>query len=231
MLWSSAIKDGCVWTLTDSMGFRLTFEARRDFSGAEVQIGLLGTRRRQVLKNVKSQTELMVQMLSSVSRPLLLIDTRRNGVGGSGSWSPREFATEIPTLMNSGKPYQFVHIPALGPSIDLLRSKLPWPQFRDRYVSELPAMALETARALVEGACTGGGLAVFLCAEAYHPEFDSLSPPGQEEFYCHRFTLARCVAARLREAYPDVVVKAVHLDTVDYHEATGGYRPRTNRID
>lgn len=106
----------------------------------------------------------MAALLRSLGQPLYLLDTRRNGCGGQGSWAPREFATEIPRFMESECRYSLVHLPVLAPSIEMLewwrRDKPAWQSFRDRYSEELSESAVRVAAAFVESASSRGGLAI-----------------------------------------------------------------------
>jgi hypothetical protein len=100
---------------------------------------------------LKNKRAAVARILASLDRPLYLLDTRRNGCGGQGSWSPREFATEIPAMMGSAHNYAFVHLPAVAPSIELLAwgrgAKPDWREFRKRYEAELAAGAVRVAAA------------------------------------------------------------------------------------
>jgi hypothetical protein len=172
----------------------------------------------------------MATMIGAIDQPIYLLDVRRNGVGGQGSWAPREFATIVPEQLPREAAYDYLHLPCLAPSIPLLSMKdLPWREFRDRYVAELTPSALSVARAFVEAAVSRSGLAVFLCAEPHQPAFDELTPENQQHSYCHRYTLAHKVADTLRLAWPVAAVDLVYLDLVDFaaQAATGTYVPHT----
>ena len=60
-------------------------------------------------------------------------------------------------------------------------------------------VALSVGQAWVEAAMQRGGLAVFLCAEEYLPDFRSRDQRTKDEFYCHRFTLARLTSGRFHQ--------------------------------
>ena len=65
-----------------------------------------------------AQTQRFVELLNGLRRPIHLIDIRRSGTGGMGSWSPRELATIVPKQLT--EPYAFLHVPSLAPSVELL---------------------------------------------------------------------------------------------------------------
>jgi hypothetical protein len=180
----------------------------------------------------------MAEMLASLSRPVYLIDTRRNGVGAQSSWSPREFATVIPELIADRVRYEYLHMPCLAPTVALLnaerKQQIPsWHDFRQQYIATLLPAHVSVGRAFVETSASDGGIAIFLCAEADQPEFDRLSLADQNSHYCHRFTLAKRIASDLRSAYTGVSVELVHLDMLDFqeHRKSGReYQPRTETI-
>ena len=221
------------WRLFNSWGHSLTLPCRESYAGSEISLGVLGTRTRGKVSGGK--TKLMMEMLAALDRPLYLLDTRRDGVGGQGSWSPCEFSTMIADhLAQHNITYSFLHLPCLAPSLELLRAHrkqpdAPWQSFRDQYVNGLLEEALEVARAFVEAATAANGLAIFLCAEDEQPEFDQLPPAEQNDHFCHRFALTRQLAHRLKQAWPDVQIKRIHLDMTDYkdqQQQTGCYSPR-----
>jgi hypothetical protein len=137
-------------------------------------LGLLGT---GTVRKIENKTRAMATLLGSLDRPLYLLDTRRNGCGGQGSWAPREFATQIPVFMNSQNPYSFVHLPIVAPSIEILewsrRENPRWQLFRDRYKGELSESAVDVAAAFIESASSRGGMAILLCAEPHVHGFES----------------------------------------------------------
>lgn len=118
--------------LDNAWGDRMILPLRR--TGGPLLVGLLGT---GAVREAKKKTAAMADLLRSLDTPLYVLDTRRNGCGGQGSWVPREFATEIPHLMKTERPYCFVHLPVVAPSIEMLewnKSEKPgWESFRDRY--------------------------------------------------------------------------------------------------
>jgi len=218
------------WLLWNAWQHSFRLPCDETYAGREVAIGLLGTRTRGKVGGRK--TMLMTQMLGTLRRPLYLLDTRRNGVGGQSSWSPREFASVIPDGLPRDLPYAFLHLPCLAPSLELLAEKhMPWREFRRRYADELTAAAVGGACAFVEAAAAHGGLTVFLCSEADQPDFDALPADQQDVHYCHRFTLARRVAAELKNAWLGVTVQLVHLDLYEFwQQRRTGYQPRREVI-
>ncbi|MGE0821754.1 MAG: DUF488 family protein [Candidatus Binatia bacterium] len=235
-MFTRAHKERDSWLLFNSWNQRLIMSCHENYSTSTMAIGVMGTRTRDKVSGAK--TQLMAHMLAALNQPLYLIDVRRNGVGAQSSWSPREFATVIPDMLAGGSPYAYLHLPCLAPSIALLNQNrqgeiASWQHFRQRYLAELTPESLDVAQAFVEAAVAAGGMAVFLCAEAEQPAYDSLSATEQDAHYCHRFSLAKQVARRLQEAYDAVVVKMVHLDLVDLSEqkkARGQYRPRVTSL-
>jgi len=116
-----------VWLLTGALGEVLRLPAIGPDTSAPLRIGVLGTR---TPKKVSAKLRKLAAMLSELRCPIYLIDSRRNGVGGSGSWGPREFATEISALLPKEQRYAFIHLPRVAPSLALLdayrsASKLP----------------------------------------------------------------------------------------------------------
>lgn len=117
----------------------------------DVQIGLLGTLVRPPFTKGRApgrrgKTDLLIAMLKSLNRPILLIDTRRSGVGAQSSWDPEIFASRIPAALGFGN-YDYYHVPSLAPSSELLKgfSKdrkeggplAEWDVFRDQYREEI----------------------------------------------------------------------------------------------
>lgn len=232
------------WVLKTPHGHSLLLPRDPARISRGVSIGVLGTRRR--VKVPGTMGHLLGDMLAGLGRPIYLVDVRRNGAGAQGSWGPREFATLIPERIAGRVPYDYLHVPALAPSIALLESSRrasgtagaqAWQAFRDHYVQELADReALPIAQALVEAATStpgeGGrsGLAVFLCAEADQPCFTGMKQAEQDAHYCHRFTLAGLVAQALAGAHPGAKVELLQLDLVDSKEQTmrgGVYMPRS----
>lgn len=189
-----------------------------------VDIGLLGTRCLHEIPVKPNKTTAMGRMLDELNRPLYLIDTRRDGTGAQSSWSPREFATIIPAMVR--KPMEFLHLPAAAPSIGLLDEDrkarkagkvLPWQEFKRQYDTALTNESVDVVRAYVEAAAAVGGMAIILCAEPYCPDFDALAQEHQEEYYCHRFTLAQRVVQSILAARNDSVdVKLINLELSDF---------------
>ena len=81
-------------------------------------MGVLGTR---TLGKVARKTQRFADLLSSLDKPVWLVDVRRSGAGGQGSWGPNELTNTIPRLMGSrGKHFAYVHLPCAAPSPQLL---------------------------------------------------------------------------------------------------------------
>lgn len=210
--------EGDSWCVANAFGHDLRLpRVPRD---ARVEIGVVGTRAPELKapgrRRFGSKLGLLAAALRALDRPIYLLDTRRTGVGGQGSWSPLELATLLPDRMPAGC-YAFLHLPCLAPSVGLLEAApnhtLPdWRSFRDRYRAELTADALDVGQAFVEAAAAVGGLAVLLCAEQHRPDFEDLSPSEQDANYCHRFTLANALADRLARTRPDVTVTRRDVD-------------------
>lgn len=200
----TAERDPAGWRLRNRLGHELRLECGRPPS---VRIGVLGTRTDVPLRQKMAA---LASRLAALPGPVMLLDTRRTGVGGQGSWSPLEFATLIPERMGGG--YEFLHVPSVAPSPALLADRrIGWREFRRRYREEVPEGAVRVARAFAEWASTAGGLAVLLCAEADLPSFDDSPQEEQEAHYCHRFTLSRMVADSVRAEYGSMPVSRVHL--------------------
>jgi hypothetical protein len=203
------------WRVENAFGHGLLLPCAADLSGCEIPFGVLGTSTRAKVKGRK--TDRMADLLASLRRPLYLIDARRNGVGGQGSWAPLEFATLIPEAMASPYPFSFVHLPCLAPSHGLVDAWhagriASWRELRDRYNSEVSADSIEVARAFVEAAAHAKGLAIFLCAEPDAPDFDALPLAEQNAVYCHRFALARRISERLQDVWSGARVRLLCLD-------------------
>jgi hypothetical protein len=233
-MFQKAVKDHEGWQVVNTLGHALRLPSDASFADRAVSIAVMGTQRRKPLPSGVKVTELLAAMLASLGRALYVIDTRRDGVGGQSSWSPREFAAVIPALIGGRAPYAYLHLPCLAPSVELLGNKaLTWQQYRSAYQAELSTDDVDVARAFIETSASAGGLAVFFCAEADHPDFDQLAVAEQEKLYCHRFTLAKHVANRLKAAHDNVTVNLVHLDLVDYYEQTRvkkAYSPRVTPL-
>jgi hypothetical protein len=89
--------------------------------------------------------------------------------------------------------------------------KPPWQEFRNRYNRQLPESAVQVVAAFVESAVARGGLAVLLCAEPHAQNFDNMPQDNQDEFYCHRFTLASRIRKQLCACNPSRAVDVVCL--------------------
>jgi hypothetical protein len=132
------------WDIVGPFGERLSVP-RAKRSGV-FHVGLLGTQRRVKLKRPAFQVA--AELFHGLGRPVYVIDTRRDGVGAQGSWSPRELASRIPdhitTLANRGgvtaQRYGYLHLPDLAPSLGLL----------DRYRSARGAKSRLSPEALAE---------------------------------------------------------------------------------
>jgi len=86
-----------------------------------------------------------------------------------------------------------------------------WQVFREQYIKDLPAIAVNIGRAFVEAANAVGGLPIFLCAEEYLSHFDAQDQGLQDERYCHRYSIAHLVTANLQSAPSGVHVHHIHL--------------------
>jgi hypothetical protein len=108
------------WDLLGKMGETLRLRRAASPGAAPFLIGTMGTRR--AVEVTGNQTQNFANTLAMVKQPICLVDIRRNGVGGSGSWSPAEFATIIPERLEEAgiKQYSFHHLPQAAPSLDLL---------------------------------------------------------------------------------------------------------------
>src|SRR5262245_32092108 len=105
------------WFVANAWGHELRLPYLKSLDYQEVRFGVLGTRRREPLKRVRSgYTVLMAELLGALACPLYLLDIRRDGTGGQSSWSPREFASVIPAALPPDRPYSYVHLPCLAPS-------------------------------------------------------------------------------------------------------------------
>ena len=222
----NARKDNHRWLLADPWGHEFVLPCRPDYAGRRIRIGTLGTKfepnglkdeRRKAL----TRTTIMAHMLRDLGAPIYLLDVRRNGTGAQSSWSPAEFSSLIPAAIGSDGRYGFLHLPILAPSTGLLgeyhKGQISdWHDFRDRYNGEADEGAIAVACAFAEAADCGGGMAVFLCAEPYCPDFDTLPAATQDANHCHRFTLAHRVARQIQQACPTISVERVDLDPGEY---------------
>ena len=232
------LNENGMWQLTGPCGEKLLLDKATD--SGPFEIGLLGTR---TTKKVAAKTRRFSQLLAGLQRPIFLLDVRRAGVGGQGSWSPLELATIVPAELSEA--YSFFHLPSLAPSVVLLQAyrksrKLPalseadivatvskvrqgidpgdaawkhWQVFREKYRIEIEAEkhSLLTAAAFIEAAQAAGGLAIFMCAEQFRQDFDSLSQSQQDDVYCHRYTLAAAACRLLQQRHPGCSVTRIDL--------------------
>lgn len=102
------------WTLIGPWGERLELPAEAD---GPFEIGLLGHR-----FGGKDKYRRIADLLSSLERPVYILDVRRDGCGAQGCWSPEHFATQIPALMSpeTRSTYGYVHLPIAAPTAELL---------------------------------------------------------------------------------------------------------------
>lgn len=232
-------KDSHRWRLADPWGHEFVLPCLPDYGSQKVRIGTLGTKfEPNGLKDEKrkalTSTTILAHLLRDLDAPIYLLDVRRNGTGAQSSWSPAEFASLIPAAIGSDGRYAFLHLPILAPSTGLLgeyhKGRVSdWHDFRHRYNKEVSEGAIAVARAFVEAADGGGGMAVFLCAEPYCPALDTLPAAAQNANHCHRFTLANRIARQLQQAYPAIRVERVDLDPGEYatrRKAGQPYGPR-----
>lgn len=235
----NAIRHGDEWRLSNHWGHELRLPGLPAQSTSKVQIGTLGTKFEARLKaRDGNRATVMARMLRSLNRPIFVLDTRRNGCGAQGSWSPLELATLIPAQIDNGQPCDFLHVPVVAPSTKLLatekRGELAgWSEFRKRYNAEVGDAAVAVARAFVEAAAVRGGLAVLLCAEPYETAFADLPTDVQNKCHCHRFNLARRVADAMKTQRPGWAVERVDLDAAAFVAAcreTRVYEPRLRRL-
>src|SRR5713101_6669819 len=109
-MFSQAQKVNDGWQLTNAWGHRFILPCAASFEDGQVVLATLGTRLRVDVRRVK-KTNLLADMLQSLACPLYVLDTRRAGVGGSGSWSPETFASIISDLIGDQRTYSFLHLP------------------------------------------------------------------------------------------------------------------------
>ncbi len=116
------------WILADEWGYQTVLPCLEHSKSVTANIGLLGTRVRggkiAGYKWANNRTKLMAAMLLSVDKPIYLVDVRRTGIGGQGSWGPNEFANLIPNIMKERNknhpPYSYIHLPIVAPENELL---------------------------------------------------------------------------------------------------------------
>ncbi len=102
------------WSLLGPSGESLSLPCA---DSGPFRIGLMGTRSALVKTN---KTSKFAETLDKLDCPVYLVDVRRNGMGGNGSWGPLEFASLIPQMMSKRRSYSFYHIPLLSPEKRLL---------------------------------------------------------------------------------------------------------------
>lgn len=109
------------WNLHGALKEILTLPRARS-ADKRFLIGTIGTRRAVEVRGNK--TKEFAQTLAELAQPIMLVDVRRKGMGGSGSWGPTEFATLIPGHLKAAGivEYSFHHLPLLGPSLQLFES-------------------------------------------------------------------------------------------------------------
>jgi hypothetical protein len=230
------------WGLIGPLGEVLRLPAAK---AGPFRIALVGTRS-SLVKTAKTKS--FAAMLADLDQSVFVVDVRRNGAGGSGSWGPREFGTLIPDMIENNCGYSYHHLPDLAPEVELLddfraamkldetlssdeiadiagqltagtldQSRIPacawkhWQVFGAAYRRDLPQHAVLAGRAFVEAAAVAGGVAVFLCAEEYLPDFDLADQNSQDDAYCHRYTLASLIAQSLGESFPAAEISRVSL--------------------
>ena len=89
MLISKGEKIDNKWKLTGPIGEELFLPAAT--GGEKIEIGTLGTATRVKLPSKVSKYSLAVELFNSLHRPVCVLDVRRTGMGGSGSWGPEVF--------------------------------------------------------------------------------------------------------------------------------------------
>jgi uncharacterized protein YeaO (DUF488 family) len=207
-VFTDADRTATEWVLENTWGDQMILPFK---PCKKLRVVLLGTRSRQ---DFPQKTIAMAALLKSLGVPLYVLDTRRHGCGGQGSWAPLELATLIPNLMKMEHAYCFVHLPEVAPTVDLLEwwrnDKTDWRKFRERYDNELPPSAVRVAAAFVESAASRGGVAVLLCSEAYVEDFALTDESVQSDAYCHRYTLLR----RIREYFAELDIEVVSDERV-----------------
>ncbi|OGA98188.1 MAG: hypothetical protein A3E25_20920 [Burkholderiales bacterium RIFCSPHIGHO2_12_FULL_69_20] len=240
-MFTDAQRDAAGWCLTNRWGHELRLPSLVALHGRPTRFATLGTRFQAKPRKVlgSNKTEIMARLLRSLACPIFVIDTRRDGVGAQSSWSPREWASQVPDLLGDAQPYDYMHLPILAPSIDLLQAYRGhqlggWQVFRDGYDAGLATAGVRVAQAFVEAAVQRGGLAVLLCAEPYCARFDEMAQDLQDTLCCHRFHLARRVALALQREHPGMAVDRVDLDADAFAAAVlagRDYEPATRRLE
>tara|TARA_R110000787_G_scaffold9886_3_gene34183 strand:+ start:677 stop:1435 length:759 start_codon:yes stop_codon:yes gene_type:complete len=117
MLISKGEKIDNKWKLTGPIGEELFLPAAT--GGEKIEIGTLGTATRVKLPSKVSKYSLAVELFNSLHRPVCVLDVRRTGMGGSGSWGPEVF-TALPQKLTGNDGFQFIHLPDAAPWRELL---------------------------------------------------------------------------------------------------------------
>jgi hypothetical protein len=108
------------WELSDPTGgvLRLPKLTRRT---GDILIATAGTRRTRDV-NIKRAVQGLADAIAELRRPITLIDVRRAGVGGSGSWGPDVFTGTLPEMLGAAgiSRYTYYHLPILAPTRSLL---------------------------------------------------------------------------------------------------------------
>lgn len=218
---------GSYWQLQGPLKETLVLPALTPSASGTLRLGLLGTRSSPKVKN---KTDRFAGTIAALGCPVFLVDTRRNGTGGQGSWSPRELATCIPAMLPPQQPYSYMHLPIAAPSLALLEAAPPppWQEFAASYREELPSQAVCATRAFAEAAHLAGGLAVLLCSEPRLTNFRCHSQQEQDAHYCHRYTLAQALVGAINAEIPAMRVELVELSMEDVAPALVSVSPVTS---
>ena len=80
------------WIVRNDLGHGLMLPCREAYDNSTIEIATMGTGARNFTRRAGEpiRAVTMAMMLKSLERPIYLLDTRRDGVGGQGSWSPLE---------------------------------------------------------------------------------------------------------------------------------------------
>jgi hypothetical protein len=240
-----AEKLGDRWLLTDRWGHDMSLPAIAPSCDRVLRIGTLGTRFdapaiKGFAGKIMNKLDLMAAMLRDLAMPIYLLDVRRNGVGAQGAWAPEQFATQIPDVIGNSMPYAFLHLPALAPTIGLLSAYKSgavarWQDFRDCYCAGIDSATLNLGVAFCEAAFARGGMAVFLCAEAFAWDFDrgQYTDTERNQMHCHRFSLVNRIAACMHAEHAAIKVERVDLDVAAYarqRKSGLSYSPLATRL-
>ena len=110
-----------------------------------VDIGVLGT---GTLAQTSGKLDRMASVIAGLGRPVLLVDTRRTGQGGRGSWGPLEFATLLPEKLGGANGrYSYLHMPCVAPLHEQL--------VKAREAANLPALNPHSLERSVHALHTG----------------------------------------------------------------------------